>query len=267
MPIEADAIRPDAVGNALLTRQSRWVPSGTQRLTRTCFNRCQNGPDCVESTAGPSLFFLPATIFGVAAFIDLWRKLFTPEWLTALGTVGATVLALVLALWGEKIGRIFVRPKLSLMKVHVGRPESEAVRRRMVITGADAGLAYFFRLSIKNTGNAAAHDVQVFLQSAARVTAEGSEPISRFTPMNLLWSYRGNATLPTLLPGMPPVYCDFAHVEEPMFLVSQSPERDAELALDVEVSFKHRGACASGRNLSPQVDSRIRQLPSTLFHN
>lgn len=59
--------------------------------------------------------------------------------------------------------------------------------------------------------------------------------------MSLLWSYRGNATLPTLLPGMPPVYCDLAHVEEPMHGAMLSTERDAVLELDVEFPPNNRG--------------------------
>lgn len=171
----------------------------------------------------------------MAGNIPDWLKCpIIPEWLTALGTLGATFLALVLALWGGKISRVFVRPKLSLMKVHVGRPDSEAARRVNTMTGADYGIAYFFRLGIKNRGNTAAHDVQIFLESVERVTAKGPETVSEFTPMNLLWSYRGSATLPTLLPNMPRVYCDLAHVEEPMHGVLTTAERDADLTLDVE---------------------------------
>jgi hypothetical protein len=169
------------------------------------------------------------------AIIPYWLRCpIVPEWLTAVGTLGATALALVLALWGEKISRVFVRPKLSLSRLHVGRPDSEAARRVNTLTGADAGIAYFFRLGIKNKGNTAAHDVQVFLEGVKRVTAKGSEAVSEFTPMSLLWSYRGSATLPTMLPDMPRTYCDLAHVEEPMHGVSTSAERDADLTLDVE---------------------------------
>ena len=80
--------------------------------------------------------------------------------------------------------------------------------------------------------------MQVFLASVKRVGEEGTAPVSKFTPMNLLWSYRGSATLPALLPEMPPVYCDLAHVEQPgpplaLFFDKKFLE-GAELALDVE---------------------------------
>jgi hypothetical protein len=165
-------------------------------------------------------------------------KIFTPEWLTAIGTVGTVAVALILAVWGEEIKTLFVRPKLSL-KVHVGRPYSE----KTVWTGsrvANPPSVYYFRLAIRNRGNAAAHDVQVFLARIERVTAEGVEDVSRFAPMNLNWSYRRSATLPTLLPHMPHVFCDIAHVTDPTYKnsmaesLSHVPQQDAVLALDVE---------------------------------
>jgi len=159
--------------------------------------------------------------------------LLTPEWLTAIGTVGAVIVALVLALFGEKIGRLVVRPKLSLRKVRVGRPDSERTRR-VTMTGANAGIAYFFRLAILNRGNTAAHDVQVFLESVERVVNGKPEEVTEFTPMNLVWSYRGSATLPTLLPDMPPTYCDLAHVDEPKPEVDLKEKQAASLVLDVE---------------------------------
>lgn len=166
--------------------------------------------------------------------LRVFRRFLTPDWLTAIGTLGAVVLALILALFGEKIGRLVVRPKLSLRKVRVGRPDSERTRRVSVGTGADAGIAYFFRLAIRNRGNAAAHDVQVFLDNVERSVNGKREKVTAYTPMNLLWSYRGGATLPTLLPDMPPTYCDLAHVDEPMPQLESDEKGGARLVLDVE---------------------------------
>jgi hypothetical protein len=52
--------------------------------------------------------------------------------------------------------------------------------------------------------------------------------------MNLRWSYRGSATLPTLLPKMPPIYCDFVHVDEPKPGPTSPVRQNASLVLDVE---------------------------------
>jgi hypothetical protein len=160
-------------------------------------------------------------------------QLFTAEWLTAIGTVGATFLALILALWGEKIGRWFVRPKLSL-KAHVGRPDSEGVHRQ--VDGRPAGLAYFFRLAIRNKGNTEARDAQVFLSKIELLVDGKPQLVTAFTPMNLQWAYLGQATLPVLLPDMPPRYCDLCHVEQPPFPanIELALARPASLFLDVE---------------------------------
>jgi len=152
--------------------------------------------------------------------------------LTAIGTVGAVGIALVLALWGEKIGRLVVRPKLSL-KARVRRPDSVSTKRQ-TSTGAYAGTAYFFRLAIRNRGNTAARDVQVFLDSVEQIVNGKPKKVAECTPMNLLWSNRGNATLPTLLPEMPPTYCDLVHVEEPMPGSDLPEQGNALLVLDVE---------------------------------
>jgi hypothetical protein len=159
-------------------------------------------------------------------------EFFTAEWLTALGTLGAVVVALVLALWGEKIGRLVVRPKLSL-KTHVGRPDSDRTRRQ-TNTGTSAGTAYFFRLAIRNLGNTTANDVQVFLDRVERIVNGEPQKITECTPMNLLWANRGSATLPRLLPQMPPIYCDLVHIEEPMPGLNSPEKPGALLFLDVE---------------------------------
>jgi hypothetical protein len=170
---------------------------------------------------------------GVGAFTAIrFCDLLTPEWLTAVGTMGAVVVALVLVLWGEKIGHLVVRPKLSL-RARVGRPDSERTQRQ-TNTGASAGIAYFFRLAVRNRGNAAAHDVQVYLDSVERIINGKPEKVTEYTPMNLVWAYRGSATLPTLLPDMPPTYCDLAHVDEPMPSRNLEEQREASLVLDVE---------------------------------
>jgi hypothetical protein len=79
--------------------------------------------------------------------------------------------------------------------------------------GADV---YYFRLRVDNTGNAAAHDVQVYLASVERQRADKKyEAVGRFVPMNITWAIIGQANLPILLPNMPPRYCDFAHITDP----------------------------------------------------
>ncbi len=160
-----------------------------------------------------------------------------PAWAVAIGTF---VLAFV-AVFQEWLRKLIVRPRLGLDAV-VSRPDCQ---KTITSIGADV---YYFRLRIENTGNDAARDVQVYLAVVERQKADkGYRAVARFSPMNLLWSIIRQPTLPILLPGMPPRYCDFAHVTIPrlkMSSVEDLPEVDEHtpvLALDLEVCPNNKG--------------------------
>ena len=169
----------------------------------------------------------------------------------ALGTI---VLAIV-AVFQQWLQRLIVRPKLRL-SVRVSRPDAEKTRwsiqsrdlqgNLIQIAVPDADV-YYFRLAITNVGNTAAHDVQVFLAGVERVNGNTIEALEGFSPMNLKWAHLNNPTRPVLLPNMPPVYCDMAHICNPKVkkqfqqgLQGVAPE-DPVLGLDVEVIPSSRG--------------------------
>ncbi len=188
--------------------------------------------------------------------IPFWLyKLFTPEWLTAIGTVGAVALALMLALWGQAIGQWFFHPVLAL-DAKVQRPDTDKVRRHGVLFNGsriDLGEYYYFRLAVTNKGNTVAKDVQVFLARVERVDGKNRINVDRFTPMNLIWTNteqldaKDKLTRPVLLPDTPPVYCDLAHVGEPRFRQASGedldsvPANEAVLGLDVQVPTYSKG--------------------------
>jgi hypothetical protein len=172
-----------------------------------------------------------------------------PRWLAAIGTVSATLLAVLLALYGDWIRRWRIRPILNL-DARAQRPDADKARRwakvgEVVIR--DVGEAYFFRLAITNKGNAAALDVQVFLADVERKTGGRIERVDRFTPMNLKWTNTDKTTRPVLLADMPPVYCDMVHVGDPKSRsisgedLESVPPNDTVLCLDVEVPTYSRG--------------------------
>jgi hypothetical protein len=155
------------------------------------------------------------------------------EW---LGAIGSFAVALV-AIFQEWFKRLVFRPRLRLA-ARVDRPAAEKFKWEEVDTDV-----YFFRLEVTNAGNAAAKDLQVYVASARRLRQDGQyEDVSRFSPMNLVWAYTTREpTLPLLLPGMPPRFCDFAHISDPKkrsqtseALPEVGPE-DAVLALELEV--------------------------------
>jgi len=189
-------------------------------------------------------------------------RLFTPEWLTATGTILAAIgtflaviVAMLLALYGQRIGQVRFHPELNL-DAKVQRPDADKVRRWCRFNGpqvTDLGEYYYFRLAVTNTGNTAANDVQVFLSKVERLNGDQTETVSRFTPMNLIWTNtehlpaKDRVTRSVLLADTPPVYCDLAHVGEPQWRelsredLDNVPAGKAVLGLDVEVTTYSKG--------------------------
>jgi hypothetical protein len=160
-----------------------------------------------------------------------------PQWFAALGTF---VLAFV-AVFQEWLRRLVICPVLKL-EARVSRPDCHKT------TWTAGYKVYYFRLRVENTGNDAAHDVQVYLASVERLRLDKTyEPAPRFDPMNLLWALTRKPTLPTLLPKMPPRYCDLAHITDPLGKLSLKEdlpgvgENDPVLALDLEASTNRKG--------------------------
>jgi len=171
-----------------------------------------------------------------------WCQLFTSEWLTVIGTVGATVVALALGLgFGDWVRGKFVRPKLEL-DATIASPTVQ------LMPLGNLGGAWYFRLKITNTGNAPAREVQVFLASVEEWegTQQKFVPAKRFLPMFLRWSNVGATTTPTLWPDMPR-FCDWFHIADPnikQFVGENLPNVSASkgvFALDLEVKPTNRG--------------------------
>jgi hypothetical protein len=147
--------------------------------------------------------------------------------------IGTIILAFV-AVFQEWLRRLVIRPVLKL-DARVARPDCHKTK---LSVGYDV---YYFRLRVENTGNDAAHDVQLYLASVERQRRDKKyDPVERFEPMNLLWAVVRKPTLPTLLPGMPPRFCDLAHITVPRGKRSMSEdlpatkEEEPTLALDLE---------------------------------
>jgi hypothetical protein len=135
------------------------------------------------------------------------RRFWTPEWLTAIGTVGATLLALLLAGWGW-ISAFFFGPKLQV-QVSENAPYWDPTKWG---NGLDV---HYFRLSIENKRTAIARGVHVFVESVElRQENGGFVPAPRFRSMFLKWAHLGGITMPALWKGMPR-FCDLLHVTRP----------------------------------------------------
>lgn len=170
----------------------------------------------------------------------------TLEWIRSMATVAAVLTALAIALWGDWMKRFFFKPNLEL-KAFVRRPEAEKVGRQVSVrhpldAGAimfkQIGEAWFFRLAISNLSRTPARDVQVYLKQVQKL--DGTN-VTRFTPMNLKWSYTGETTRKVLLEDIP-VLCDFIHISDPAHKAETGEDLDdvapdkGVISLDVEAT-------------------------------
>jgi hypothetical protein len=167
------------------------------------------------------------------------------SFLTAIGTVGACVVALIIALFGKRMEHVFYHPDLDLDAV-VRRPEAIKVGRWQKVSDTEfrlIGDAWFFRLAITNNENAPARDVQVFLKKVEKL--DGTV-VDRFSPMNLRWTNTGETNRRVLLRDVP-VFCDFIHVGDPDWRSKSGedletvPQGRAVMCLDVEATNTSRG--------------------------
>ncbi len=137
------------------------------------------------------------------------------DWLTAIGTIGATVVALLLAIVGDRI-RWSRLPRLSLV-IGDGPPDRQNVdvgewneRTGEPIHPIDA---YRVRASINNSGSAATN-VEVRLMRVEHET-EGGQFIgdSWFVPSNLRWADSKTATTRVIHRNVPK-QCDLLQITE-----------------------------------------------------
>ena len=125
-------------------------------------------------------------------------------WLTAIGTIGATVVAVYLAYRSEQqnkqkpklsIGFRFFPPDCTLLTESIKSAEAPNEPKRID--------AFWFRGFVKNSGRGVARDVEVIIHDILIRTGDTWKPIPDFISSNLWWTHlpRHNAYLPMILPG------------------------------------------------------------------
>jgi hypothetical protein len=172
----------------------------------------------------------------------------TAAWATAIGTL---VLAFV-AVFQDKIRYWLTRPKLKL-EIQSSPPDCMRTAFRQNVANYDPNTGqryerqieipcYYFRLRVTNEGNCEAREVEIFAKDLKKHHERKSEfePVSRFAPMNLLWSNVRKPFLPILSPQIPK-HCDLAHVVHPHrkqampHVLPDVPSDQCVLILDLEV--------------------------------
>jgi hypothetical protein len=153
--------------------------------------------------------------------------------LTAIGTVGAVLLALGIALFQDDYRKWRRHPDLHVT-VSPSPPdcvlipfwrnvESDIQIGRSFGVGAQAimqlveGNSYYFRIKVQNTGKETARNVEVYAKEL-KVFKDGDwKIVPEFPPMNLIWS---NPTPQTTLylPYLEPTtakHCDIGYIVDP----------------------------------------------------
>ncbi len=136
------------------------------------------------------------------------------DWLTAIGTVGATGLAVVLA-GRDIVSRWIFHPRLDVA-LRQGPPDCVITQiTESTPAGAMLRQAFYCRLRIQNNGNRRAQGVEVRMICLWRYDSGSYTEDGDFVPMNLLWSHRGTIGTPVLEPKLPQ-HCDFCYFQRPI---------------------------------------------------
>ncbi len=136
-----------------------------------------------------------------------------PEWLAAIGTIAAVVIALFLAVFHERLRRWGWHPLLDI-RFTSSPPDCHST----IVTDKARNLAlpcYYFRIRVCNSGNTSAENVEVFIERIERRRADGTyENWEQFLPLNLLWSHYKAVYFPKIAPDTEK-YCDLGHIFRP----------------------------------------------------
>jgi hypothetical protein len=144
--------------------------------------------------------------------VDVQAHLAWTDIATALGTVSATVLAVVLA-GREVIDRWIHHPMLDVA-LENQPPDFQLIALRG-LNGSFLCMAWYCRLQIWNNGNRRAHEVQVRMTRLVVIDeSRHSQDDRDFVPMNLKWTNIGEVTLAGLAPDLPQ-HCDLCFFADP----------------------------------------------------
>lgn len=131
---------------------------------------------------------------------------------TAVGTVGAAALAVVLA-GREVIDRWLHHPELDVA-FDQAPPDLQLIALRRP-NGDFLYMGWYCRLQILNRGDRRAHQVQVRMTRLLVMDdSQGAKNDSDFVPMNLRWTNIDKVTLGALTPDLPQ-HCDLCFLADP----------------------------------------------------
>ena len=119
----------------------------------------------------------------------------TPDWISAVGTVGAVVVALFLFFWDRRSGKASLKVIL--------RPQPPDWSFASLATDGDEEpyrVEFVLRLAAKNRGRATARTVEASIHDVERQKDGVWVLVDTFLPSNLRWTHTADRQLPSLIP-------------------------------------------------------------------
>lgn len=145
------------------------------------------------------------------------------QWIDAIGSLGAALVALGTVLYFELFRSKLIRPELNveiqmtppdcLKSPKSTRPISQStVESNEGVVVADS---YLLRFRVINEGKQIAENIEVFASNLSKLQADGSyKSVSSFLPMHLKWANHADLFMPMISPGMFR-YCNLGHIIDP----------------------------------------------------
>jgi len=138
------------------------------------------------------------------------------DWLTSIGTIGAVVIAIVLALWGEQIRLFGSRAHFEVLFERkppdcqlIGYQAGTAWATTFLLNGAAV------RFRVDKSGISAATNVEVRILRTWQADERGAFQQDRdFLPANLKWTESDTITTRVIHPGLPK-HCEFMQALQP----------------------------------------------------
>ncbi len=122
-----------------------------------------------------------------------------PDWWSAIGTIFVGLVAVMIALFQEKIRRFFSNTELEVI-LRTAPPDCHKIEVRTPNGLMSDG--YYVRAKINNIGKYTAENVEVMIVDLHKYNDNGvKERVVTFLPMNLVWSHYGGVSMSRILPN------------------------------------------------------------------
>lgn len=191
------------------------------------------------------------------------------RWLV-IATFAAAFTALIVAIWGTWFRSRVFRPQLKFNYEHnwpdaikiplVEEKISALTPLQEEVKGT--AVSYYFRFRVKNNGNVAASNVEVFVNKLEKKNVDGTfSPYRSFIPLNLGWSNTNASVYFPLISAKIEKHCDLGFVlhpqqkqiDEMIQYVEEGRTSDSNTRINFALSFVVKPNVKESYSLAPGV--------------